>query len=193
MRKSSNKEEAEFTALSGYTNMKKKKILIILGLFLVLASLFAIYDKLKNGANYEFGWMATKDNMNELAKDGNYHYKNKDLGFSLALPAAFQYYQTQRIDKEDYVDLEIFIPTSDVDYIKDIAGYAKPVVIRVYKNKAAWEKLAADQEEAKLYQQLKSNGEKVYAIRYWSEAPNDWKEKWNDDIKNKIISGFKLY
>ena len=156
--------------------MKIKKILVI-SLFLAIALSGCVFKKTA---------------MNEPAKDGSYRYENKDLGFSLTLPADFIYYQTQRIDKEDYVDLEIFVPTSDIDYQQEVPGYAKPVVIRMYKNKAAWEKLLADQEEAKLYQQLKIKGDKVYAIRYWSEAPNDWKEKWNDAMKKKIVDGFRL-
>jgi hypothetical protein len=178
MCKSRRKEEVEFKALSDITNMKIKKFLV-LSLFLAVAL---------------SGCLFKKTAMDMPAKDGSYNYENKDLGFSLTLPAEFIYFQTQRIDKEDYVDLEIFVPTSDVNFHQQaVPDYAKPIVIRMYKNKAAWEKLKADQEAAKLYEQLKSKGDKVYAIRYWSEIPNDWQGKWNDEMKKKIVDGFTLY
>ncbi|MCX6796739.1 MAG: hypothetical protein NTW06_04570 [Candidatus Falkowbacteria bacterium] len=130
--------------------------------------------------------------MDVPVSDGSYHYQNKDLGFSLVLPADFIYYQTQRTDTTDYVDLEIFVPTSDTGYVQEVPGYAKPIAIRVYKNKEAWEKHFANPTEVKNYQQLGSQGDKVYTIRYWTDIPIDWQGKWNQEMAKKIASGFKI-
>jgi len=48
------------------------------------------------------------------------------------MPSEFIYYQTQRKNTDDYIDLEIFVPTGDKSYYQEIPGYAKPIVIRIF-------------------------------------------------------------
>ena len=127
--------------------------------------------------------------MNELSSDEQYHYKNKDLGFELALPSEFIYYQTQRKESEDFVDLEIFVPTSDTDYPQEIQSYAKPIVVRIF-NSDSWSDLGDN--EKNIYEEIGEKKRKVYTIRFWSEIPKDWKDKWSGDMKNDLVKNFKI-
>ncbi|MDD5290854.1 MAG: hypothetical protein PHZ04_01940 [Patescibacteria group bacterium] len=135
-----------------------------------------------------------KPDMDQSAADGNFHYQNKDLGFSLVLPPEFLYYQTQRKETADYVDLEFFVPTADTNYYQDVAGYGKAVVIRIF-NEKSWEQASGEG----IYQKLGENKgwlpgreDRIYTIKFWGEAPLDWQEKWSEEIKQKIIGGFKV-
>jgi len=126
--------------------------------------------------------------MNELAKDGNYHYQNKDLGFSLVLSPEFIYYQTQRKNMDDITDIEIFVPTNDVSYPQEVPSYAKPIVIRIFSNDY-WSN--SKEEERGIYQKIGVKGTFVYTIRFWDYAPTDWTDKWTEEMKNEIIKNFK--
>lgn len=125
--------------------------------------------------------------MDQLSKDGNYHYKNKDLEFSLVLPPEFIYYQTQRKEAgNDFIDIEFFIPTADTAYHQEVQSYAKPIVIRVF-SKDFWQ----NQERGKaLYQKLAETRNKIYTIRFWDEPPADWANKWSEEMQKKIIENF---
>ena len=129
---------------------------------------------------------AKKDNIR--AEDGSYFYSNKDLGFSLVLPPEFEYYQTQRINTNNYIDIEIFTPTSDTDYYQEVQSYAKPIVIRVF-NKDYYE---TKENEKNLYEKVGETNDKFYGIRFWEKIPNDWKGKWSDEMREKILNNFKL-
>lgn len=126
--------------------------------------------------------------MDQPASDGNYHYQNEALGFTQVLPVQFKYYQTQRKEGEGYKEIEFFIPTSDTNYVQEVQGYAKPLVVRVYDSET-WKKLA--QEEALNYKMMEEKDGKVFVISYWKEIPADWKDKWKGDLKNLIENGFK--
>ncbi len=135
------------------------------------------------------GCGAKKQLMNKPADDNNYYYQNADLGFSLVLPPEFIYYQTQRKQIGGATELAIFIPTADTLYQQEVSGYAKPVRIMVYGSDA-WNGLA---EADKL--NLEKVGEKkgrIYAIEFWQRVPSDWQGKWNEQMKQKIINGFKV-
>lgn len=127
--------------------------------------------------------------MNQLSDDNNYHYQNKDLGFAIALPAEFEYYQTQRKETEDFIDIEFFTPTSDTDYIQEVPGYAKPIVVRIFQDEV-WQGVS-DGDEA-LYQKLGDKGKRVYTIRFWQELPTDWQGKWSEEMKKGIVDGFEI-
>jgi len=129
--------------------------------------------------------------MDELAANGTYHYQNKDLGFSLALPQEFQYYQTQRKQSGSAVDLEIFVPTSDRAYSQQITGYAKPITVRIYNNKD-WQKLPETDENKKMFSVINEQIDKVYVLKFWQDIPNDWKDKWTEEMKQEIIKSFKI-
>jgi hypothetical protein len=122
-------------------------------------------------------------------ENGNYHYINKDLDFSLVLPPDFSYYQTQRKSNEDYTDIEFYIPTSDLNYHGDVPNYARIVVVRIFGLKT-WEKIA--DSEKSVYGKVGEKDERVYTIKFWEITPADWQDKWSDDIKNSIIKNFML-
>jgi hypothetical protein len=137
--------------------------------------------------------------MDVPAADGNYHYTNKDLGFSLILPAAFKYYQVQRVDKPDYIDIEYFVPTSDNDYFQPVPGYAMPVIVRVIKM-PSWQKLQANQGTSTISNLVipgdtvaAKSGDYVYVLKFWTNYPKDWQKQWNDSLRQIIISGFKNF
>lgn len=124
--------------------------------------------------------------MNELGANGKYNYENKDLGFAIQFPKEFIYFQTQRKDASDYADLEFFVPTSDVKYVQEISGYGKPVVVRVFK------KDAFDKNTDKSYQKIGERGNSVYTVKFWDEAPADWKAKWNDNMRSEIEKSLRF-
>lgn len=118
--------------------------------------------------------------MNELGANEKYNYENKNMGFAIQFPKEFIYFQTQRKDGPDYTDLEFFVPTSDMKYTQEIPGYGKPVVVRVFK------KDAFDKNTDKTYKKMGEKGDSVYTVKFWDEAPADWKAKWNDNMKSEI-------
>ena len=136
--------------------------------------------------------------MNVLSDDGQYHYRNESLKFSVNLPADFIYYQTQRKDKTNYTDIEFFVPTTDTDYAQEVPGYAKPMAVRVFK-KADWKAISSNQASSTDYSSLigdddvvlNEKGGYTYVIKYWANIPNDWQDKWNDEMKKKIEESFK--
>lgn len=127
--------------------------------------------------------------MDQLAEDNNFHYQNKDLGFAIVLPVEFQYYQTQRKETEEFVDIEFFVPTSDTDYLQEVPGYAKPIVVRIF-NQDVWQGVSG--EDQALYQKLGDKGKRVWTIRFWQEAPIDWQDKWSEEMRGGIIKDFKV-
>ncbi len=128
--------------------------------------------------------------MDRPAEDGSFYYQNKGLGFALALPPEFLYYQTQRKEPGDFIDLEFFVPTSDTDYQQEVPGYGKPVVVRIFK-KEAWEKVGGT-DEASDYSEIGEKGGKVYTVKFWENAPRDWGDKWTVDMENGIINSVSV-
>ncbi len=137
------------------------------------------------------GCQTDKVAMNELAADGFYHYQNNDLGFSLALPKEFIYYQTQRKQSGSATDLEIFIPTSDRIYAQEVAGYAKPITVRIY-NRKDWQNLPADDVNKKLVSVVNEKVDKIYAFNFWQKIPNDWQSKWTEEMEQNIVKSLKI-
>ena len=157
--------------------MKNKLALSCLFLFLVLAI---------------SGCGKKEPDMNVLSADGSFHYQNKDLKFSLALPADFNYYQVQRKDTPDYIDIEFFVPTTDKGYEQELSDYAKPVKVRIYKNKDAWSEVAKAQGDEPIFIKVGETKEYVYTLNFWKTRPIDWQPKWSDEMKKKIEDGFKI-
>jgi len=129
-------------------------------------------------------------NMDELSGDNKYHYQNEMLGFSVSLPASFEYYQTQRTDSERYKELEIFVPTNDTSQHEEVSGYANPVTVRVYPG-SAWQQMR-DAAQGEGFAKVKEAGSRVYAVKFWQETPSDWQDKWSKDTENDILGGFKV-
>lgn len=130
--------------------------------------------------------------MNIPAEDGQYHYRNSDLGFNITLPPEFIYYQTQRTNGPEFTDLEFYVPTNDPDYIEyEVPSYAKPVVIRIYKG-SYWDEMKAPDEANMIFKKIAEKNDKVYTIKFWDKFPSDWKEKWTEDMKQKIKNNFEL-
>jgi hypothetical protein len=111
------------------------------------------------------------------------------LSFSLLLPSSFEYYQTQRTSGISYVDLEIFVPTADLRFGKQVQGYATPIVIRVF-DKAAWDEVS--QGEGNKYKYLGEKKDKVYTVAFWDLEPSDWQDKWDEEVKEFIINNFEI-
>jgi len=135
------------------------------------------------------GCSAQKQLMDKPATDNNYHYQNADLGFSLILPPEFIYYQTQRKVINGATELAIFTPTADTLYQQEVAGYAKPISVMIYTY-GDWGKLS-EQNKVGLNKIGEKNNQ-VYAIQFWQKAPSDWESKWNEQMKENIIQGFKI-
>jgi len=130
--------------------------------------------------------------MNQLAEDNNYHYLNKDLGFSLILPPEFEYYQIQRRNADNYTDLEVYIPTSDKNSQILVPGYARTITIRVFDNNEDWQDFSKDSGRQRIFDEINKKGKKVYAIEFWSVTPADWQDKWSQDMVDKIKTNFNL-
>jgi hypothetical protein len=129
--------------------------------------------------------------MDELNQKGFYPYTNSELGFDLSLPKDFQYFQTQRINSDNFKDLEIFVPTADRNYTEEVpASYAKPVIVRVM-DKKYYDSLENSADKQTLIK-VGEKGNKIYVIKFWDTVPTDWKDKWNEDLKKIVISNFKL-
>lgn len=155
-----------------FKTMRKKKILFFIILLLVF---------------FVSGCGQKESFMDKPSEDGKYYYKNKDLGFSLVLPEEFVYYQTQRKETNNFIDIEIFIPTSDNIYSQEVFGYAKPLVIRIF-NFDYWQSVS----EEDLYHKLGEDNNKVYTVKFWDKIPVDWEDKWTEDLKSSIISNFNI-
>lgn len=129
--------------------------------------------------------------MDQLADDGQYHYRNPDLGFRVNLPSEFIYYQVQRKTTARYTEVEFFVPTSDTDYPQEVPSYAKPLVVRIYHVPDWAERLEA-QANTQKYVIIGERDDKAYVLRFWDEIPEDWRERWNDNLKQAIIDSFNI-
>lgn len=129
--------------------------------------------------------------MDQPAEDGNYHYRNIDLGFNLTLPPEFIYYQTQREQTDDFIDIEFFVPVADKMYHEEVPGYAKPITVRVFR-KEYWDSLSSDSTEQVIYKKLDKKDKKIYTIKFWENIPPEWRDKWNEEMKDWIINNFSL-
>ncbi len=145
------------------------------------------------------GCSREKVDMNVLSDDNQFHYQNRDLKFAIDLPADFIYYQTQRKNEANYIDVEFFVPTTDTDYFQEVSGYAKPIVVRVFKQDY-WNKLENDSAEFDVEfnalvgdsdEIFSGKGDYVYVVKYWGVIPGDWQEKWSNEMKDKISRSFK--
>jgi hypothetical protein len=121
--------------------------------------------------------------------DGGFFYRNSVLGFSLILPKTFEHYQTQRVSSDTYTDLEIFIPTSDARFGKQVSGYAKSLTIRVF-DEEAWK--AINKKEDSVYKFLGDKKNKIFTALFWKQIPSDWNDKWSEEIKNTVINSFEI-
>ncbi|MCD4761568.1 hypothetical protein K8R32_01270 [bacterium] len=160
-----------------FNNFKIRSGFIAIGLFLLVFAL--------SGCG-----ITEKPLMDELAADGKYHYKNHSLSFSIVLPKEFIYYQTQRKETEDWVDIEFFVPSSDTSYRQEVPGYAKPIIVRVFKRNA-WEAVEQD-EDFTMYKKIMEKEDQIYTIAKWKKVPADSQEKWSEELFNEIINNFSL-
>lgn len=134
---------------------------------------------------------AKQTNMDELADDGKYHYRNAKLGFNITFPEEFRYYQTQRKNYQEYIVMEYFVPTNDVDYPTDVPSYAKPVEIRIFLSEN-WDEILEGELNGIEYQVLGEKKGQTYTIKFWERIPIDWTERWNDELKQEIIDSFVI-
>jgi hypothetical protein len=123
----------------------------------------------------------TATNMDEQAKDGNYHYENRDYSFTVTLPPVFEYYQTQRITEDAYVDVEFFLPTKDPEYVDEtFPSYFKPLIVRVWLDESYSTLSEEDKDD---FTSFGNKGNYVYSYKFTSRVPSDWTDRWNEDVK----------
>lgn len=134
------------------------------------------------------GCLNEEPKVDVLAPDNKYHYRNDLLGFQINFPEEFEYYQAQRIEADNYVDMEFLIPTSDIHYPSELVGFAKPVVVRIFDSQYWQENRGSNS----IYEELAEKGSKVYTIAFWNNYPQDWENKWSEEMKEEIINSFKL-
>lgn len=156
--------------------MKKKKLLI--GGILLFISI-AILS----------GCTKTRKPVDVLSDDGKYHYYNDLLGFELSLPESFKYYQVQRINNKGFTDVEYMVASKDNDYPKEFTNFAKVIVVRIY-DKNFWDENSGNINPA--FKKIGEKSDKIYTIKFWEEAPSDWQDKWNEEVKHEIINSFKI-
>lgn len=167
---------------------KKKIFLIIASVIavIVIAGGIVLFEKVAGTHFFR------KNSSGEQAPEvKNYFYQNKDLGFSLELPPEFMYFQTQRKKGEDFIDLEIFVPTSDVDYPQEVQSYGKPIVVRIFNSREAWNKID-EAEKTSFYREIGEKKGKVYTLKIWNDLPLDWQGKWTSEMEENIVKLFKI-
>ncbi len=129
--------------------------------------------------------------MDQLNKEGYFHYTNQDLKFGLYLPRDFIYYQTQSKKNDNFTDIEFLVPTSDqASYDPNVSGYAKPLVMRVFNKKYWNDGLSGD--EKKDYEKIGESKDKVYALLFWSKPAMEWTQKWNEEMKKDIAEKVEI-
>ena len=129
--------------------------------------------------------------MDQLAADGNYHYRNESLGFSVTLPKEFQYYQFNKKFASDYTELDILVPTADRSYPQEVAGYATVLVVRVYDSKA-WQGIADNSGDKIAFEKIGEKNGKTYAIKLWDKVSSDWAKKWTPKMKDDLIKSIAI-
>ncbi len=117
----------------------------------------------------------------------NLNYQNKSLGFELKLPEVIDFYTTQREEGENFTDIEFFVPTSDTEYSSQVRNYARPVTVRVFQGLDR-ENIGKDS----IYEIVGEKDNKIYTLRFWQNIPQDWQEKWNEDLEKNIKNSFKI-
>lgn len=160
--------------------MKKQKLVFLVIVVLASSLVLSACSNKKEKAQY----------MDRPAEDGKYHYSNERYGFSVTLPAEFEYYQTQSREQSDWNDIEFYVPTSDIEYYQEVPGYGKIMVARMY-NKDFWKKIKNDKDFS-MYTEVGEMGDLVYTLTFWLQKPSDWKNKFTDDLKREIIDSFEL-
>jgi hypothetical protein len=165
-------------------NTDEKKRMYKKTFFIVLPALIILFIS----SYYIFKHLAAEDINDEIV--GRF-YSNNDLGFSLLLPDEFEYFQTQRKNMPDYVDLEIFIPTSDREYPQEVPGYAKPLVIRVEKREI-WEKSGRKDENDVQMEMIGEKNDTIFAVKFWNSQPQEWQGRWGDIMKDNIVKSIKI-
>jgi len=112
----------------------------------------------------------------------SYVYKNADLGFTITLPKDFNHYEVQRKNLGDKTDVEFYVLTSDQTFVTDFKGFGKIMTIRVASNEAGSDGFV----------NLTKTKDKFYFVKFWEAAPEDWKERFNNEFKKELTSSFKL-
>ncbi|MCK5211824.1 hypothetical protein KAJ89_03925 [Candidatus Parcubacteria bacterium] len=134
---------------------------------------------------------AKQPNMDELSDDNKYYYRNNELSFNITFPEEFEYYQTQRQNYQEYVVMEYFVPTSDVDYPMDVPSYAKPVEVRIFLSEN-WDEILESETGGTKYFKLGEKDGQTYTIKFWELIPKDWTQRWNNELKQGIIDSFEI-
>ncbi len=154
------------------------------------AGIFIYLQSGKNNTGLSEPDLASQQTGDTLNQETGYDYSNKDLGFALHLPASFEYFQTQRNNKPKYTEIEIYVPTSDMSFPQPVPGYARAFAVKVY-DKQGWNETNGKDENDNLLIKLIEDESKVVSAVFWDNIPNDWAEKWSEEVKDQIIKSFK--
>lgn len=130
-----------------------------------------------------------KPMMDEVNKKGFFPYHNVFFNFDLPLPEEFRGYQTQRVEINNYMAVDFFVPIVDSSFIQEVPGYAEPMSIRVYDKK---DYTSLSETDKTGLVKAGENGKKVFVMKFWEKIPLDWKDKWTGEMKQQLVKNFKL-
>lgn len=123
-----------------------------------------------------------RQDMDQPSDDGNFYYQNRDLDFHVTLPPEFEYYQTQRLEEEGYIDIVFLVPTSDASAFDQVEGYTNPLTVRVHNREEGY----AD------FQRFGEKRGKYYAFNFWEQPSRDWEDKWDRETEESIKESLKV-
>jgi hypothetical protein len=129
--------------------------------------------------------------MDQLSDDGKYHYVNEQLGYSIDFPEEFIYYQTQRNNLGNYIDMDYFVPTSDREYPQTVQSYGRVVMVRVI-DKVDYTDELSDETDIIGFVKIGESEDRLYFIDFWNTPPSDWTDKWNEEIRGGIEESFVI-
>jgi hypothetical protein len=64
------------------------------------------------------------------------------------------------------------------------------IIVRVYE-KQAWSKVNQNEDTA-IYKKFGQLGDYVHSVKIANDVPDDWTEKWTDELKEKIRDNLSI-
>ncbi len=128
---------------------------------------------------------AREEKMDELSEDGKFNYRNEDLGFRVSLPESFEHYQSERREGEGYTEIIFLVPSGDTSFFRDVAGYARPITVRIYQD-------GEPESGPEKWEEFGQKNNHRYFVSFWSGVPKDWQDVWDEDMKKEIRESLRL-
>lgn len=140
------------------------------------------------GAESE-GWYNSCDNslIKEIDCALNEPYKSTEHDFQVYFPTVIDKYEVKHeVDQEVY-SYHFTEPADDSDFAdKEQANF---FTVKVYDS-AQWQKLDSSQQVGQ--EKLVEMNNKVYAIEFYKDVPEEWQDKWNKEAMNVVKDNFGL-